>query len=252
MNKYTFEVCIDSVQSAINAQKGGAHRVELCDNLFEGGTTPSAGMIKQVRKAIPDIKLFVIIRPRGGDFLYSKEEMDVMLSDIEMAIDLGADGIVSGCLSPNGEIDIENTKKLIVASKDKPFTFHRAFDMCRNPLTALEQLIDLGASRLLTSGLQQTADLGADMLHQLVTKAKDRIIIMVGSGVKPSNISMLAQKTMAKEFHFSARKRHDSAMQYQNENINMGGVDGLPEFSIFYSDLETIKQTIRNVSNPQV
>jgi copper homeostasis protein len=250
MNKeYKFEVCIDSVQSAINAQLAGADRVELCDNLFEGGTTPSAGMIKQVKQKAPNIELFVIIRPRGGDFLYSEEEIQVMLADIEFAKQLGVNGIVSGCLLKNGEIDIETTNRLIKASGDLPFTFHRAFDMCNNPKEALEQLINLGAKRILTSGLKQTAPDGQQTITELVKQANDRITILVGSGVKPENIGQLVTETKANEFHFSGRVETKSQMQYKNESINMGGISGIPEFSIYYSDLEVIKKTIKAAKN---
>jgi len=245
---YTFEVCIDSVQSAINAQEAGAHRVELCDNLFEGGTTPSAGMIKKVKEAAPNILLFVIIRPRGGDFLYSKEEIDVMLADIEIAKSLGADGIVSGALTKDGEIDLSTTQKLISACQGLPFTFHRAFDMCKDPEQALEQLIELGAQRILTSGLKQTAELGAVIIAKLVQQANKRITILVGSGVKPQNIATIATTTLAHEFHFSARKENNSPMAYKNKDINMGGIPGLPEFSLFYSDPNIIKSTIEELS----
>ncbi|MCT4647466.1 MAG: copper homeostasis protein CutC [Carboxylicivirga sp.] len=244
MDKYLFEVCIDSVQSAINAQEAGAHRVELCDNLFEGGTTPSAGMIKKVRQAAPNIKVFVIIRPRGGDFVYNDDEIDVMLSDIDFAIKVGADGIVSGCLLKNGEIDLVNTKKLVAACKGLPFTFHRAFDMCKDPIKAIDQLIDLGVSRILTSGLEQTADLGIDTLKSIIKQADPRLKILVGSGVKPANIKMIADATGANEFHFSARKEQESPMRFKNDRINMGGISGIPEFSRFLSDKDVIKATI--------
>ncbi|MCU4157722.1 copper homeostasis protein CutC [Carboxylicivirga sp. A043] len=240
-----FEVCIDSVQSAINAQEAGAHRVELCDNLFEGGTTPSAGMIKQVKKEAPNIGLFVIIRPRGGDFLYSEKEIQVMLADIEIAKQLGADGIVSGCLLENGEIDSLNTKRLIEACGELPFTFHRAFDMCSQPNEAIEQLIELGAARILTSGMQQTALLGRKAIKQFIEQANNRITILVGSGVKPNNIAQIAVETKACEFHFSGRVERQSEMKYKNNSINMGGIAGLTEFSIYLSDVDVIKDTIK-------
>ncbi len=247
--KYKFEVCIDSVQSAINAQNAGADRVELCDNLFEGGTTPSAGMIQQVKKMAPQVLLFVIIRPRGGDFLYTKEEVEVMLADIEIAKSLGADGIVSGALTQDGNIDIKTTEQLIKACGQLPFTFHRAFDMCRNPELALEQLITIGVKRILTSGLKQTAEIGAKTIAKLVKQAKNRVTILVGSGIKPNNIANIAQLTLANEFHFSGRKESNSQMTYKNKAINMGGIPGLPEFSIFHSDLNTIKETIKAIDN---
>ncbi|MCG8582546.1 MAG: copper homeostasis protein CutC [Bacteroidales bacterium] len=239
-----FEVCIDSVQSAINAQKAGANRVELCDNLFEGGTTPSAGMIKQVKQQAPNVELFVIIRPRGGDFLYTEEEIKVMLADIEIARQLGANGIVSGCLLKDGKIDIENTKRLITACGNVPFTFHRAFDMCCNPKEAIEQLIEIGAKRILTSGLKQTASLGSENIAEFVNIANNRIIILVGSGVKPENIAQLVTDTKANEFHFSGRIETNSSMEYKNDSINMGGLPGISEFSVFFSDYDVIKKTI--------
>lgn len=244
---YRFEICIDSVQSAINAAEAGAHRVELCDNLFEGGTTPSAGMISRVKK-YADIKVFVIIRPRGGDFLYSAHEVDVMMEDIKIARDLGADGIVSGALTKDGEIDIHTTEKLIKQSGDLPFTFHRAFDMCQNPFQSMDQLIQLGATRILTSGLKQTAEQGQDLIKELIEKAADKIIIMPGSGIKPNNIGLIANKTGAKEFHFSGRKSFPSEMKYKNESIHMGGIEGVPEFSLFYSDKATISETIHQLT----
>ncbi|TAJ12753.1 copper homeostasis protein CutC [Marinilabiliaceae bacterium JC017] len=240
-----FEICIDSVQSAINAQLGGAQRVELCDNLFEGGTTPSAGMIKQVRKAI-DIQLFVIIRPRGGDFLVSPDELEVMLEDIRIAKDLGADGIVSGALTADGNIDLETTDKLIKAANPLPFTFHRAFDMCKDAFLALEQLINLGVTRILTSGQQPNALSGADTIKELINKAADKIIIMPGAGINPDNIKSLIEKTGSKEYHFSGRKQFSSGMIYKNTMINMGGIPGIPEYSLFYSDVNIIKSVIRN------
>ncbi|WP_430814900.1 copper homeostasis protein CutC [Carboxylicivirga sp. RSCT41] len=248
MNKeLKFEVCIDSVQSAINAQRAGADRVELCDNLFEGGTTPSAGMIQQVKKQAPEVELFVIIRPRGGDFLYSEKEIQVMLADIEIARQLGADGIVSGCLLEDGKIDIANTTRLIKACGDLPFTFHRAFDMCCNPREAIEQLIEIGAKRILTSGLEQTAVLGYNNIAEFVDIADNRITILVGSGVKPDNIAQLLKETGASEFHFSGRVESTSAMKYKNEAINMGGIPGISEFSIYYSNYDVIKKTINAV-----
>ncbi|MBK3516405.1 copper homeostasis protein CutC [Carboxylicivirga marina] len=250
MNKeLKFEICIDSVQSAINAQAAGAHRVELCDNLFEGGTTPSAGMIKQVKNIATDIKVFIIIRPRGGDFVYSNEEIEVMLADIEIAKQLGADGFVSGCLLKSGEIDVKNTKKLIAACGDLPFTFHRAFDMCKDPFIALNKLIDIGVSRILTSGMEQTALLGVQNISKLVEKAANKITILVGSGIKPDNIAKIGKITKASEFHFSARKTFDSPMEYKNEAIKMGGIPGLPEFNLFYSDFDIIKETIKAAQN---
>jgi copper homeostasis protein len=248
-NSFQFEICIDSVQSAINAQLGGAHRVELCDNLLEGGTTPSLGMIKQVKKHAPNVKVFVIIRPRGGDFLYSDLEKEVMIEDILAAKEMGADGIVSGALIKDGSIDIEFTKKMIEACGNLPFTFHRAFDMCSDSKKALEQLIKLGAKRILTSGLQQNAEKGIQTLQELVHLANDRIIIMPGAGINPDNIRKIAESSGAKEFHFSARRMEVSKMEYFNDSINMGGIESIPEYSLFYSNIDVIKQTIKSLDD---
>jgi len=244
-----FEVCIDSVQSAINAEEAGAHRVELCDNLIEGGTTPSAGMIKQVILNTKNLDTYVIIRPRGGHFMYSKKEIDVMLADIEIALNLGVKGIVSGALTSDGEIDLKTTKMLISACKGKPFTFHRAFDLCNNPLLALEQIIDLGAARILTSGQEPTAEQGIELIKQLVTSANGRISIMPGSGIRPNNAKMVAQMSKAIDFHFSARKKTSTKAQIIDTNRIFEAPNGLIHNEVFYSDKETIKAIIKNIEN---
>lgn len=219
---YKIEICANSVKSCIEAQKGGAYRVELCAGIPEGGTTPSYGDISLARELL-DIKLNIIIRPRGGDFLYSDLEHRIMLKDIEVANKLGVDGVVIGCLTPNGEIDIIRNRELIEAAGEMSVTFHRAFDMCRDPFESLEKIIDLGCDRILTSGQQPTADKGIELLKNLVRIAGDRIIIMPGSGVNANNISQLAIETGAKEFHFSAREPIESGMIYRNPNLKMGG-----------------------------
>ena len=176
MKKYRFEICANSVASCIAAQEGGADRVELCAGIPEGGTTPSYGMIRSARESI-DIALNVIIRPRGGDFLYSEEELREMIYDIRMARELGADGLVFGCLCPDGSVDKKAMQKLMEAAGDTPVTFHRAFDHSADPMKALEDIIELGCTRILTSGCRPTALEGASLLRQLVEKAGDRIII---------------------------------------------------------------------------
>ena len=241
-----FEISIDSVQSALNAQKAGADRVELCAGLIEGGTTPSIGMIKEVRKRI-DIQMFVIIRPRGGDFLYTDEEFEVMCNDIVEAKNNGADGIVSGALTADGNIDIEKTKKMIELARPLPFTFHRAFDMCRDPFEALEQLIELKAARILTSGQRNSADEGIELLKELVKKADDRITIMPGAGVNINNIIPLITETKAEEFHFSGKKKYPSRMKYFNRNISMGNSAEVDEYAIFVSDYDIIHDLITKV-----
>ena len=218
---YKFEICANSVASCIAAQEGGADRVELCSGIPEGGTTPSFGMIRKARASI-DIALNVIIRPRGGDFLYSEDELEEMIHDIRIAEELGADGLVFGCLTKEGNIDKRAMSILMEAAGSLPVTFHRAFDHSADPLKALEDIIELGCARILTSGCRPTALEGADLLAQLVEKAGDRIIIMPGCGAKESNIAEIARLSGAREFHFSAREPVESGMLFRNPDVAMG------------------------------
>lgn len=221
---YRFEICANSVASCIAAQEGGANRVELCAGIPEGGTTPSYGMIRSARECI-SIALNVIIRPRGGDFLYSEEEINEMLYDIKVAKELGADGLVFGCLLPDGSVDKVNMARLMEAAGDTPVTFHRAFDHSSDPMQALEDIIELGCARILTSGCRPTALEGAGLLAKLVEKAGDRLIIMPGCGVKESNIAEIARLSGAREFHFSAREPVLSGMVFRNPEVAMGSED---------------------------
>ena len=181
--KSKIEICANSVESAVKAQEGGAYRVELCAGIPEGGTTPSFGEIRMARQLLQHTKLHVIIRPRGGDFLYTQLEQEIMLHDIKVARQLGADGVVFGCLTAEGNVDIPAMKKLMNAVGDMSVTFHRAFDMCREPKEALEQIIELGCHRILTSGTEANAVKGIPTLKELVEQADGRIIIMPGCGV---------------------------------------------------------------------
>ena len=221
---YRFEICANSVASCMAAQKGGADRVELCAGIPEGGTTPSYGMIRKARESI-SIGLNVIIRPRGGDFLYTKEEIEEMIYDIEKAKELGADGLVFGCLLPDGFVDKENMARLMEAAGDTPVTFHRAFDHTSDPLLALEDIINLGCARILTSGCMPTAMEGIHQLSRLVKEAQDRIIIMPGCGVNERNIAEIARLSGANEFHFSAREPIESGMIFRNPEVAMGSED---------------------------
>ncbi len=221
MKLITLEVCANSAQSCIEAQRGGAHRVELCAGIPEGGTTPSYGEIKAARQGI-SIELNVIIRPRGGDFLYSTLEVETMAEDIRIAKSLGADGVVFGCLRPDGTIDTQMCKALLQECDGLSTTFHRAFDVCLNPLEALEDIISLGFDRILTSGAKPTALEGKELIKALVQRAENRIKIMAGSGVNPTNIQELYNYTGAREFHSSARHEIPSAMQYQNPELTFG------------------------------
>lgn len=239
---YKIEVCANSVESCVQARDGGAFRVELCAGIPEGGTTPSAGAIMKARQ-VENIKLHVIIRPRAGDFLYSEDEIEIMIHDIKVAKDLGADGVVFGCLDKDGNIDIAAMKRLMDASKGMSVTFHRAFDVCKDPFEALEKVIELGCERVLTSGQKPTAEKGADMIRKLVEAAKERIIIMPGCGVNESNVVELAKVTGAKEFHMSLRTAVASEMVYRNPEVSMGGTVCINE----YARDVTNAQRIRNV-----
>lgn len=241
----TIEVCIDSVQSAINAQQAGAARVELCDNLFEGGTTPSAGTIAITRQQI-SIGLQVIIRPRGGDFLYSDLEMEIMKKDIQTAKELGADGVVIGILTAEGRVDLERCQALIELARPMNVTFHRAFDMTRDPFEALEDIIALGCERILTSGQQRRAIEGKELIAQLHEKAAGRIIIMPGGGVDEFNIAQMAACGV-KECHVSVRKSVSSGMAYRNHGVFMGGELRLPEYEVKVADPERLKKLTGNL-----
>ena len=232
------EVVADSVASCVNAERGGARRVELCDNLLEGGTTPSAGMIRLVRQKLK-IDLMVMIRPRGGDFLYSAEEIQVMKTDIRLAKESGADGVVFGCLTTHGTIDKEKTVDLISVARPMKVTIHRAFDMVADPFQALQDLITLGADRVLTSGLEATAAEGANLIHELVKQAGDRIIILAGGGIRPHNIHELIHKTGAKEYHVSGRVPVESKMSFKNHNVAMGKSQ-LSEYTHYVVDSQVI------------
>ncbi len=218
---YRFEICANSVASCKAAQEGGADRVELCSGIPEGGTTPSFGMIRKARESI-SIGLNVIIRPRGGDFLYSKDELEEMIYDIRTAKDLGADGLVFGCLTKDGYVDKAAMSKLMEAAEGLPVTFHRAFDHSSDPIQALEDIIDLGCVRILTSGCRPTAMEGVSLLAELVKAAGERIIIMPGCGVNEGNIADIARLSGAREFHFSAREPVESGMIFRNPDVAMG------------------------------
>ena len=245
---FKLEICIDCIQSALNAQYAGATRVELCDNLSEGGTTPGFGTIVSVRNNI-DIGVNVLIRPRAGDFLYTDAEFDIMQKDIESCKQSGADGVVIGILRPDGTIDVERTAELVRLARPMSVTFHRAFDMCINPLLALEDIITSGADRLLTSGQKNSAEEGSPLLRDLVHQAGKRIVVMPGSGISESNILSIASTTGATEFHLSARKIIESLMAFRKEGVSMGNLPGYNEFAWKVADPEKIRNIVRILRN---
>lgn len=243
-SKIILEICANSVESALMAQKGGAQRVELCDNIYEGGTTPSYGAIKIASQKL-NIELNIIIRPHGGDFCYSDLEFEIMLKDVEFAKENGVNGVVIGLLNPDGSIDVKRTKQLVELAKPMSVTFHRAFDVSNEPFQALNDIIDCGCHRLLTSGHKNKAYDGVDLLKNLIEKANNRIIIMPGSGINEANVQEIYEKTGATEFHASLRKNVLSKMNYKNEDINMGGIPQINEFNISVTDPDRVQNMIQ-------
>jgi len=217
-----------------------AHRVELCENLTQGGTTPSYGFLLQARKQLT-IKLNVLIRPRSGDFLYSDLEYQVIQDDIKMAKQLGVDGIVCGILLPNGDVDVIRTRKVVEMAKPMSFTFHRAFDFTNDPFKALEDIISTGANCLLTSGQQPTAIQGVHLIWELVKVAKGRIAIMPGSGVNAENIEFLME-TGATEFHMSGTAPVESGMAFRKLGMTLSKPN--EDYRLMESNFEKIKSVI--------
>jgi copper homeostasis protein len=217
--KYIIEIATTDFTTTKSAVEGGADRIELCAALSEGGITPSFGLIKQCRKAF-DVPLFPIIRPRSGDFLFTEEEFELMINDVQLCKELGCEGVVIGLLNADGGIDVKRTSKLIDKAYPLEVTFHRAFDRCADPFKALEQLINIGCQRILTSGQKATAPEGVDLIAKLITEADDRIIIMPGSGVRKENIKIIADKTGAVEFHSSIKTQKASQMNFIHPAFN--------------------------------
>ena len=214
----TLEIAVFNIQSALLAAQSGADRIELCENPGEGGTTPSYGTLKIVREKI-SIPIFPIIRPRGGDFLYSEDELEAIKKDILLCKELQFEGVVTGMLNADGTVNAEQLKQLTALAYPMELSFHRAFDRCMDPFEALEILINCGCSRILTSGQVPNAFDGKELIKALIEKADDRIIIMPGSGVRSNNILELAQFTGAKELHSSARKIQASGMLFHQQNM---------------------------------
>lgn len=245
--KRIIEICANSAWSCVEAEAGGAKRVELCAGIPEGGTTPCYGEIMMAKKLTSTIDINVIIRPRGGDFLYTEAEIESMMLDIELCKRLGVHGVVFGCLTKEGDIDVPLMRKLIEHAKPLSVTCHRAFDVCRDPYVALEQLIELGCDRILTSGQQSDAIKGMPLIAELVRRAAGRIIIMPGCGVRENNIARLERETGAKEFHTSARSVVYSKMEYRNENVPMGSSAVSSEFETVETDRKKVAACVETV-----
>jgi copper homeostasis protein len=245
--KIQVEACIDSLDSALAAQSAGADRVELCANLLEGGTTPSAGLIAEVCRNV-SLKLHVMIRPRGGDFCYSDGEFRIMERDIAAAKDLGADAVVLGILDPDGAIDATRMAKLIEQTRPLKVTCHRAIDMSRNLLQSLETLIGLGADYVLTSGGEQTAIEGSAKLARLLRAARGRIAVIAGSGIHERNVRRLVEETGLTEIHVGLSDAFPTPMKYRNTKICMGKVKGR-EFARFATSQARLEKLIAAVSS---
>ena len=235
------EVIAFNIESCVIAERAGAHRIELCDNPGEGGTTPSYGFIKQARSKTK-IDLFPIIRPRGGDFLYSEEEFQAMQYDVEWCKKLGCDGIATGMLTENGDVDVERTQMLVKLAYPMSVTFHRAFDRTNDPLKAMEDIIHSGCERILTSGQCPTAIEGQELIASLVKKADNRIIIMPGSGVRSDNVNELIQNIGVSEIHSSARTKIKTSMKFIAPKMN----ESLDQVMLDQIEVEKIIKQIRS------
>lgn len=245
-DRVTLEICVDSPHSALAAERGGADRLELCASLFDGGTTPSAGMIATVRSLVK-IDLCVMVRPRSGDFCYSADEFAAMQRDIAIAKQLRADGIAFGILNPNGTVDVTRCRQLLHHIRPLKATFHRAFDMSRDLPQSLEDIIALGFDRVLTSGGAQKVLDAIPVVRRLREIAENRIALMIGSGIRSDNARELILQTGVRELHASARHLEPSVMQYRNEKIRMGTLPD-QEYQRAVVDEEEVRRLVRAIS----
>lgn len=244
VNEIIIEVCVADINSIIAAHRGGAQRIELCDNLTLGGTTPSSGIITQAKKSTP-LDVCVMIRPRGGDFLYNELEFEIMQQDIIVAKDNGADGIVTGILTQDGLVDMVRMRKLIDIAGPMYVVFHRAFDMTSDPITALDQLVELKVQRLLTSGQKNAAIDGASLIRELVDQADGRIEIMPGSGINIDNFKELMHITKARNFHLTGRNMVKSTMEYQTNGVVLNSFSHQDDFQWLETDSKIISEIVR-------
>ncbi len=242
-----FEVCVDSVASIRAAQSAGANRVELCADLLEGGITPSRGTIREARK-IAGIGLQVMIRPRGGDFLYDDDEFAIMQADIDAAKAENADGVVIGLLTADGLVDVARTRELIARARPLSVTFHRAFDMTPNAFEALEVLIGLGVDRVLTSGQEASVLEGLPLISELVRRAGERIVVMPGGGITVRNVERIVSEARPREIHFAVLEAAPGDMRYRRPHVFMGGELRPPEFDRLVTSAPQIRSVITKAS----
>lgn len=240
MADFILEACVDSVESALSAAKGGADRLELCGSLVIGGTTPNPWLFQEIRKHT-DIRIHALIRPRFGDFCYTDEEFILIREAVKEFRRLGAEGVVIGILKPDGTLNMEQMKHLMEDAEGMSVTLHRAFDVCADPYETMEQAISLGIDTILTSGQKNICTTGADLLKDLVEKSAGRITIQVGSGVNADVIRELQPKTGATAFHMSGKVTMDSEMEYRREGVNMG-LPSLSEYEIWRTDEEAVRR----------
>ena len=242
MENYILECCVDSVESAINAAKGGASRLELCSNLVIGGTTPDVALVKEIRK-YTDIRIHALIRPRFGDFCYTEHEMEIMKAQIRALKEAGVEGVVIGILKEDGALDCDKMQELLQECKGMSVTLHRAFDMCDDPYKAMEQAIELGIHTILTSGQKQSAWEGRELLAELIEKADGRIDIMAGAGIGASVIEQLIPVTKGSNYHMSGKVTLDSPMKYRKADVSMG-LPSLSEYEIWQTSEEHVRSAV--------
>ena len=237
---YTLECCVDSVESAIAAKKGGADRIELCSALVIGGLSPSQALYRKIREQV-DLPIRVLLRPRFGDFCYTDFEHEIIKEEIRSFRKLGADGIVIGTMKPDGTLNVEQMKELIEEAQGMSVTLHRAFDMCKNPFMALEEARKLGINTILTSGQKNTCIDGVELLKELVEKAQGETEILVGGGVDASVLPVLAEKTKAKAYHMSGKISMESEMRYRKQDVSMG-IASVSEYEIWRTSEKRVRE----------
>lgn len=247
MKKYILECCVDSVESAIEAEKGGANRIELCANLIIGGTSPSLALFKKVKEKT-NIKINVLLRPRFGDFLYSDYEFEILKEEVKQFKEAGADGIVIGCLRSDGTIDSSKMEELIALAGGMHITMHRAFDMTKEPHEALKEAKRLGVNTILTSGQRNTALEGKELIKDLIEEAGNEFEILIGSGVNANVIKEFLKESKAWAFHMSGKETLISKMEYKNNKVSMG-LPMMSEYEIWKTDYKKVQAAKRIIEN---
>lgn len=237
------EICVENTDGLVAAQNAGADRAELCASLLEGGLTPSYGMVREALR-VATIPFFVMVRPRGGDFLYSEIEFNSMLEDVKAFRDMGVKGVVAGCLTADGRIDVARMAAIVSAARPMKVTCHRAFDMTRDHVEAIEALVEAGVDRVLTSGRHDTAIQGVDVLKESVAAAKGRIVVMGCGALDASNIAQVLDSTGVDEVHFAALVWEKSPMQFRNPTVGMGGTELDREYSNQVTSEPLVRQVI--------